>query len=230
MKKHLLLISSISLLVIFIIFTILVKTVDVHYIYNRTYLGFYSLNIHFGDWALNFGKYEFMQKMSSIILYVSFGYSGILAIAGIVDLIRKKSLKTVDKRFYLLLGGYIVIVLLYLFFELVKVNYSPDSYANHLKASYPSSHVFIGCSLLLLNSYTAIKLLNPEKKWLSYLIYGASILICLLLTFTRALSLKHWLTDIIASIILVIAVFTSFIYISHRLVISKEETSETEKK
>ena len=229
MKKHLLLITSLSLLLIFIVFTILVKTVDVHYIYNRTYLGFYSLNIHFGDWALNFGKYEFMQKMSSIILYVSIGYSGLLAIAGIVDLIKKKSLKTVDKRFYLLLGGYILVALLYLFFELVKVNYSPDSYANHLKASYPSSHVFIGCSLFLLNSYTAIKLLNPEKKWLTYLVYGATILICLLLIFTRSLSIKHWLTDIIASILLVSVVFTSFIYISQRLVISKEETSETEK-
>lgn len=228
MKKNIYLFTSIAIFVLFVVFTILVKTVDVQYIYSRTYLGFKTLNFDFCNWVVNFGKYDSMKTISDVILYIAIGYSAILAIFGVIHLIKVKSLKKVDPRYYLLAGGYLFIVLLYFFFEIVKVNYSPESYGNNLKASYPSSHVFIGSSLLLLNSYTAIKLLKPEKKWLVYLIYASTILICLLLVFTRLLSLKHWLTDIIASVILTSFVLNLFIYLSHLLVDSKEKTSDME--
>ena len=229
MKKHTYLFVSSALLLSFIVFTILVKTVDVKYIYNNTYLGFYDLNFKFGNWAVNFGKYNGMRLISDIILYVGIGYSGLILVFGVIQLIRLKSLKLLNRRYFLLLGAYALIAFVFLFFEVVKVNFSPGSSANNLKASYPSTHVFIGCSLFLINSYTAIKLLNPEKKWFIDLIYVSTGLICLLLVFTRMLSLKHWLTDIIGAILLVSAVYTLYIYISHRtLPTQKEEVSEEE--
>lgn len=227
MKKHTYLFVSSAILLLFIVFTILVKTVDVDYIYNNTYLGFHTLNFNFGNWAVNFGKYHGMRLISDIILYVGIGYSGLILVFGVVQLIKLKSLKLLNKRYFLLLGAYLVIAILYLFFEVVKVNYSPDSSATHLKPSYPSTHVFIGCALFLFNSYTAIKLLDPGKKWFIDLIYVSTGLICLLLVFTRLLSLKHWLTDIIGAVLLVSFVYTLFIYISHRtLPTKKEEVSE----
>lgn len=225
MKKHLYLFISILFLLAFIVFTILVKTVDVRYIYNNTYLGFYELNFKFGFKVVEFGKYDSMKTISDVLLYIAIAYSGILGIFGLIQLIKNKSFKKVDKRFYILLGMYLFIAFVYLLFELIKVNYSPESTKSVLKASYPSSHVFIGCSLLLLNSYTSIKLLNPEKSWLTYLVYLSTGLICVLLTFTRLLSLKHWLTDVIASVILVGAIYFAFIYISHRLVVTSEKES-----
>ncbi len=225
MKKHLYLFISIFFLVSFIVFTILVKTVDVTYIYNHTYLGFSELNFKFGYKVVEFGKYGSMKTISNVIFYTSLGYGVLLGVFGLIDLIRNKSFKKVNIRYYILLGGFILVALLYLFFELVKVNYSPDSLVGKLKASYPSSHVFIGCSILTMSTYTAVKLLNPEKKWLTYLIYISTGLICVLLTFTRLLALKHWLTDIIASGLLFTGIYFAFIYFSHRLV----KTSETEK-
>ena len=62
-----------------------------------------------------------------------------------------------------------------------------------------------------------MKLLKPEKDWIKPLVYFATIVICLLLVFTRSLSAKHWLSDIIASIILVSVVYTLFIGVSHKL-------------
>ena len=224
MKKHFYLFTSLAFFLIFIVFTILVKTVDVAYIYNQTYLGLSTINFKFGNWVLNFGKYDSFKLISDIIFYLALGYSVILGVCGIIQLIKEKSFKKVNKRFYILLGAYVFVVLMYLFFEIVKVNYSPYSYEGHLKASYPSSHVYIGISFLFLNSYTAIKLLNPEKKWLGQLTYAATGLIGLLLVFTRSLSLQHWLSDIIASIILFIATYLLFIYLSHRLVPNKLET------
>ena len=229
MKKYAYLITSLSILLVFIVFTILVKTVDVQYIYNNTYLGFYHANYEFGNWAVNFGKYDGLRKWSNILLYVSLGYSLVMGVFGIISWIRNKKLKNVNKQYFVLLGGYVAIAITYFIFEIVKINYSPDSSIDHLKASYPSSHVFIGCALFLLNSYSAVKLLNPEKKWLSYIIYAATGLICLLLTFSRLMSLKHWMTDIVASVILVSVIYTLFIYVSRQFnKVNEEETQEIE--
>lgn len=227
MKKHAYLFASISIFLVFVVFTILVKTVDVKFIYNNTYLGFYSLNYKFGNWVTEFGKYEIMSKFSDIIFYLSFGYVLVLLVFAIIELVKTKSLKKIDRRYYVLLGGYVVTAFLYLMFEIMKINYSPASVVGDLKPSYPSSHVFIGCVLYLLNSYTALKLLKPEKDWIKDLVYGATIVICVLLTFTRALSTKHWLTDVIASIILVCFVYTLFIYCSSKFV-SNESKKENE--
>ena len=228
MKKYGYFIASASLLLVFIIFTILVKTVDVHYYYNNTYVGFYSMNSKFGELVTNFGKYEPMGKMSDIILYLSFGYILILFIFAIIELIKKKSFKKLNMNYYVALGGYVLVAVLYVIFEIVKVNYSPDSLPDKLKPSYPSSHVFIGCMFYLINTFTAMKLLKPEKDWIKPLVFIATGIICVLLVFTRTMSAKHWLSDIIASIILVSCVYTLFIGVSHKLAPEAPKIKEVE--
>lgn len=218
MKKYGYFIASAVLLLVFIVFTILVKTVDVRYYFNNTYVGFYTMNSKFGELITNFGKYEVMGKLSDIIFYVSFGYVLIILVFGLIELIKKKSFKKLNMNYYVALCAYILVAFLYVVFEIVKVNYSPDSLADKLKPSYPSSHVFIGCMFYLISTYTAMKLLKPEKDWIKPLVYFATIVICLLLVFTRSLSAKHWLSDIIASIILVSVVYTLFIASSSKLV------------
>ena len=229
LKKYGYFIASAVLLLIFIVFTILVKTVDVQYYFNNTYVGFYSINSKFGEFVTNFGKYESMSKMSDIILYLSFAYILVLFIFALIELIKNKSFKKLNMNYYLVLGGYVLTVIFYFVFEVVKVNYSPISPIDNLKPSYPSSHVLLGCMFYLLNTFTAMKLLKPEKEWIKPLVFAATGVICLLLIFTRALSSKHWLTDIIASIILVSSLYTLFIGVHHKLVpISPKEVKEIE--
>ena len=228
MKKYGYFIASASLLLVFIFFTILVKTVDVQYYFNNTYVGFYSMNFKFGELVTNFGKYESMGKMSDIILYLSFGYILLLLVFAIIELVKNKSFKKLNMNYYVALGGYVLVAVLYVIFEIVKVNYSPDSLADKLKPSYPSSHVFIGCMFYLINTYTAMKLLKPEKEWIKPLVFIATGIICLLLIFTRTMSAKHWLSDIIASIILVSCIYTLFIGVSHKLAPEAPKIKEVE--
>ena len=229
LKKYGYFIASAVLLLIFIVFTILVKTVDVQYYFNNTYVGFYSIKSKFGEFVTNFGKYESMSKMSDIILYLSFAYILGLFIFAVIELIKNKSFKKLNMNYYLVLGGYVLTAIFYFVFEIVKVNYSPISPIDNLKPSYPSSHVLLGCMFYLLNTFTAMKLLKPEKEWIKPLVFIATGVICLLLIFTRALSSKHWLTDIIASIILVSSLYTLFIGVHHKLVpISPKEAKEIE--
>ena len=98
---------SIAFFALFVLWTILVKTVDVQTVsYNGTKLGFYSINYKFGDLVTEFGKYEFMRTVSSILLYVSLGYVGILVAVAIIQLIKYKSIKKINPIFFFLAGPY----------------------------------------------------------------------------------------------------------------------------
>ena len=225
MKRRDYLTITCFLIGIFVLFTVLTKTIDVQFL-NQTYsyyLGFHDFNFLIGNLATQFGRYESMQKLSDVLLYISFGYVAIFAIVGVYQLIKRKSFAKVDKELYLLLGSYVTLVIIYFMFEVVKVNYSPDT-SEGLKASYPSTHVFIGCSLFLVNTFTALKMINPEKKWIDGVAYAATLVVCILLTLTRSLSLKHWITDIIASIILTGAFYFLYLFVYSNLIKEKETT------
>ena len=221
MKKYSYLFVSGIFLLAFIDFTIIFKTCDVEYIsVSNTYLGLSHCNLSFGNYVVSTEKYDDFAKISDIFLYLSFAFVAVMGVIGVIQWIKNKSLLKVNKRLFILLGGYIAVVALYFVFEIMKLNYSPDI-SKGLKASYPSTHVFIGASFFLMNSYVALKLLNSEKKWLSYLIYASTLLICLLIVFSRSMALKHWLTDIIGSILLTGFIYFLFIHVNHALI--KEE-------
>ena len=211
MRKQVFFWLSIAFFASFVLWTILVKTVDVETIYNGTKLGFYHLNYKFGDLVTEFGKYEFMRTVSDILLYVSFGYVGILVIIAVIQLIKFKSLKKINPIFYFLAGAYVLVVILYGFFELVHVNYSPDSVVGSLKASYPSTHVFVGGCFYLLSSYVLLKFLWVKDDLFKTLIHLSTVILTCLMVLTRLLAVKHWLTDIIGGVILMLAVYFLFI-------------------
>ena len=211
MRKQVFFWLSIAFFAAFVLWTILVKTVDVGEYYNGTKLGFYHLNYKFGDLVTEFGKYEFMRTVSDILLYVSFGYVGILVVIGVIQIIKYKSFKKINPIFFFLAGAYVLVVILYGFFELVHVNYAPDSLAENLKASYPSTHVFVGGCFYLLNSYVLLKFLWVKDDLFKTLIHLSTVILTCLLVLTRLLAVKHWLTDIIGSVILMLAVYFLFI-------------------
>ena len=215
MKKQVFMWLSIAMFALFAIWTILVKTVDVDVVsYNGTKLGFYHLNYRFGDLVTEFNKFAFMRTVSDILLYSAIAYSVVLVAIPVIQLIKYKTFKNVSTIFYFLGGAYFLIAFIYLFFELVKVNYAPDV----LKPSYPSSHVFIGCSLLLLNSYVLLKFLTIKLDIFKTMIHLSTVVLSLLLVLTRMLAVKHWLTDIIASVILTLAVYFLFIGVCRWLI------------
>ena len=211
MRKQVFFWLSVAFFASFVLWTILVKTVDVETIYNGTNLGFYHLNYKFGDLVTEFGKYEFMRTVSDILLYVSFGYVGILVVIAVIQLIKYKSLKKINPIFYFLAGAYVLVVILYGFFELVHVNYSPDSVAGSLKASYPSTHVFVGGCFFLLSSYVLLKFLWVKDNLFKTLIHLSTVVLTCLMVLTRLLAVKHWLTDIIGGVILMLSVYFLFI-------------------
>ena len=96
MKKYQYLLLPTITLTIFIIWTIIVKTVDVKYIQDVGFLGFYSFNTSINDKVQSLNPTLF-HAISKGLLFASFLTVVPFAIMGLVQLIVRKIFKKVDK-------------------------------------------------------------------------------------------------------------------------------------
>ena len=220
-KLQYLLLPSITL-VVFIIFTILVKTVDVHYIQDIGFLGFYNLNTSVNNFVVSLDN-ALYNKVSDLLLYFSFATILPFAIMGLVQLIKRKSLFKVDREIYIMLAGYLMAVISYFIFELVKINYSPLSTADNLKPSYPSSHAFLFITILGINLFGLLYYVKMPN-WCKIAGLCCVIILSIAMIIIRLFSGHHYLTDIIGAILLSINLLSIFASILKFSFDKKEET------
>ena len=194
-KKNILI--CVLLVLISIIYTLLVKYVDTSTIGpNGSVVGFSSLNSFvFNLTGNNMTLYKITEILGIIPILIALMY----AVIGLIQVIDRKSLK-VDKELIALGILYVVVILIYVFFEKCIINYRPVIIDGVLEASYPSSHTLLSIcicgSSLLINKY-----LFNNKKIYKY-INIISIISMVLIVLGRLLSGVHWASDIIGSIII----------------------------
>lgn len=194
-KKNILI--CVLLVLISIIYTLLVKYVDTSTIGpNGSVVGFSSLNSFvFNLTGNNMTLYKITEILGIIPILIALMY----AVIGLIQVIDRKSLK-VDKELIALGILYIIVILIYVFFEKFIINYRPVIIDGVLEASYPSSHTLLSIcicgSALLINKY-----LFNNKKIYKY-INIISIISMVLIVLGRLLSGVHWASDIIGSIII----------------------------
>lgn len=194
-KKNILI--CVLLVLISIIYTLLVKYVDTSTIGpNGSVVGFSSLNSFvFNLTGNNMTLYKITEILGIIPILIALMY----AVIGLIQVIDRKSLK-VDKELIALGILYIIVILIYVFFEKCIINYRPVLIDGILEASYPSSHTLLSIcicgSALLINKY-----LFNNKKIYKY-INIISIISMVLIVLGRLLSGVHWTSDIIGSIII----------------------------
>lgn len=197
MKNRKNILICILLVLLSIIYTILVKYVDTSIIGpNGSVVGFSSLNSFvFNLTGNNMTLYKITEILGIIPILIALMY----AVIGLIQVIDRKSLK-VDKELIALGILYIIVILIYAFFEKCIINYRPVLIDGILEASYPSSHTLLSIcicgSALLINKY-----LFNNKKIYKY-INIVSIISMVLIVLGRLLSGVHWASDIIGSIII----------------------------
>ena len=140
-------ITSITLLILSVVFTLLVKNIDVKAIGpNESLVGFADINKLFHNLiGSNMAIYKITEIIGLIPLLIAFIY----VIIGIKQLITRKSLLKVDKEIYLLGLFYILVLGVYIFFEKVVINYRPVLIDNILEPSYPSSHTLMSICICI---------------------------------------------------------------------------------
>ena len=82
----------------------------------------------------------------------------VYGLIGLKQLVKTKNVFKVDKEILILGGFYVVVAVLYVFFEKCIINYRPILVEGVLEASYPSSHTlmticFCGSAFILSKTY-----------------------------------------------------------------------------
>ena len=131
------LVCGASLLIAFVLWTVLVCLVDVQAIGTEgSSVGFGTLNGYVHDLTgVNMSLYVITDWLGLVPIGIAFGF----AVLGLVQLIKRKSLLKVDRSILVLGGFYIVVMAVYILFETVVINYRPTLIDGYLEASYPSS-------------------------------------------------------------------------------------------
>ena len=203
-KKRLVL--GASLVVAFVLWTILVCFVDVRAIGPEgSSVGFATLNGFVHELTgVNWLLYTVTDWLGLVPIAVALGF----AILGLVQLIKRKSLWKVDHSILALGVFYIVVMAAYIFFEVVVINYRPTLIDGYLEASYPSSTTM----LVMCVMPTAAMQLNVRIKN-TVLRRCAVITIVAFTAFMvigRLVSGVHWITDIIGGALLSAGLVTMY--------------------
>lgn len=190
-------ITSITLLILSVVFTLLVKNIDVKAIGpNESLVGFADINKLFHNLiGSNMAIYKITEIIGLIPLLIAFIY----VIIGIKQLITRKSLLKVDKEIYLLGLFYILVLGVYIFFEKVVINYRPVLIDNILEPSYPSSHTLMSICICISSIMINKKLFRNNLADTENII---SIIVMVLIIVGRIVSGVHWFTDILGGIII----------------------------
>ena len=198
-KKRNFLISTI-LILLAVVFTILVKVVDVKQVgVNGTSIGFATLNQYvFKTTGVNMIWYHITDWLGLMPIFMAMVYS----LLGLVQLIKRKSLFKVDKEIIILGLFYVVVISIYIFFEKVIVNYRPILMNGFLEASYPSSHTLMTICLCGSSIIVNKKLFNNK---ITKLMNMLSLIIIFITVIGRLISGVHWFTDIVGGIFISIA-------------------------
>ena len=200
------------MIVLFAALTAALKIVDLQPIAaDGSLVGFGTVNLAFHNLTgVNWTLYSVTE------------YGGYLAIAsmlvffviGLAQLVRTRSPKGVDKAIYLIAVAYVIMLVLYVGFDKIAINWRPVLVDGELEPSFPSSHTFLaigtmGCAI----TWVRDRVRSSGARSAATIICA---LIALIVVAGRLLSGVHWLTDIIGGVLLGLALVFAYRYCVQR--------------
>ena len=190
-------------LIVFILWTILVRTVDVQPIGpNRSCVGFAAWNGWFHKLTgVHMELYTITDWMGLIPVFVCMTFAGI----GLKQWINRRNLFKVDYDILVLGIYYAAVILCYLVFEMIPINYRPILIDGRMEVSYPSSTTLLVLSVMPTLIEQTMRRLKQKK--LKQIIRFATIWFSVFMVLGRLVSGVHWFTDIVGAIMLSAGLF-----------------------
>ena len=172
MKQKIYLSVASALFILFIIFTALVMALDVQPIGpNESSVGLASINDAFRNALGTTESYnELWYDISELAGLIPLAMAGGFAILGLCQAIKRKSLLKVDNHLFVLAGFYAAVLVAYVAFEIVEINFRPVLMEGVLEASYPSSHTMLSLGICTTAIFELHELLKDKKALLIALI------------------------------------------------------------
>lgn len=220
-KKNYSLFAGIVFLVLFAIFTVIVKTVDV------APKGPEGSKI--GLWNLNRAFYlvtdynRVWYRLTQGIGYIAILTVAVFGVVGAVQLIRRKSIKKVDISLLILASTYGLMAGFYVLFEALVINYRPMILdpAEGLEASYPSSHTMLVIVVMMTAVYQIREKIHNLK--LAWMLELACAVCVVLMIVGRLYSGVHWFTDIVGGVLLGFGI--AYLYAGIMTIIHSKKTT-----
>ena len=200
-KKQL--ISGIMLVATFALWTWLIQTIDVQPVgQNGTDIGFAAFNCWFHKLTgVHMMIYIITDWMGLVPVFVCMMFG----MVGLVQMVKRRSLFKVDFDIVLLGIYYVIVILCYLIFEMIPINFRPILIGGFMEASYPSSTTLLVLSVMPTLVFQAKRRLGNAKI---VSILTTTFSLCMVIG--RLLSGVHWFTDIVGSVLLSTGLF--FLY------------------
>lgn len=154
------------------------------------------------------GVHLSLYKATKLLGYAAILLAFCFVLLGMVQWLRRHSLRQVDGVLWKLGALYIAMLALYVFFEKVPINYRPILLEGETQpaASFPSTHTLLFCTVLGSAALVAGKYLNRGKRPVQVVCWALAALGVA----GRLISGVHWFTDIVGGVLLSAALLLVF--------------------
>ena len=210
-KNRALFFTGVGLLGIFVLWTVLVRFVDVQAIGpQESSVGFAALNGYVHNLT---GVNSFLYELTDWLGLVPICIALYFAFLGLAQWIRRKSLRKVDYSILVLGGFYIAVAAVFFLFEVVVINYRPTLIEGVLEVSYPSSTTMLVACIMPTATLQFRGRIN--NKTLKNCVLWVNTGFTAFMVIGRLLSGVHWLTDIIGGILVSAGLVLIYYAVSH---------------
>lgn len=145
--------------------------------------------------------YTITDWLGLVPVVISMVFGGL----GLLQLVKRKSFLEVDRDIIFLGIYYIVVILGYLIFEMIPINYRPILIEGRLEASYPSSTTLLVLSIM--PTLTLQVKQRSKNRLFKKIIRIFAIFFSAFMVLGRLISGVHWVTDIVGAALLSAGLF-----------------------
>jgi undecaprenyl-diphosphatase len=184
---------GIGSLVLFVVWTVLVRSVDRQARGpRRSVVRFATLNgIVHRLFGVHMSLYTVTDWLGLVPIAIIFGF-GVL---GLAQLIKRRKILDVDRDILALGAFYLSVLAVFLLFEVLVINYRPILIEGALEASYPSSTTMLAMCVM------PSAMIQFKKRIKNSVLRQTVLCLCAVFTvfmvIARLISGVHWITDII---------------------------------
>lgn len=186
-------ISGALLLLLAIVLTIALKTIDVQAIGPLdSKVGLAGINSAVEKAV---GYQQNWYFVSETLGYITIIIVVMFFVYALVPVAKSRTFSAVVRRFWFLLAFYVVVAVVYVMFELITINYRPVLVDGELEGSFPSTHTMFAICILagaIGEFFDGVWL--PSNRRVA--IFTCAVLMAAIIV-GRFLSGVHWFTDII---------------------------------
>ena len=195
-------------MLLFILFIVLVKVVNVAPIGpQETKVGFSALNGAFHALTgLNMFWYKVTKVLGILAILIAVFFAGV----GVFQLIKRRGIQNVDRTILSTGGLYVIMMLFYVFFEKVVINYRPVIMEGETapEASFPSTHTLLACVVFGSTIMIIGRYFGRTAK--AFVMQAAVAILLLLTVIGRLVCGVHWFTDIVGGVLLSASLLTIY--------------------